>query len=380
VLTLTCPGHTDLWLTITTVGAATASESSSSSTAVVVSELNWLVLSQAVVSYVVTIFAYFRLQGSDPGYLNANILNGLGDGYNSRGDIQTERIMAFSGTPSPSTSLSSSLPKAMTRRFRRTVPAGAACSANDDPNAAETVPVVVPMQLYHSTRRKICRTCRIAPPIRAHHCKTCNRCVATFDHHCDFVGTCIGERNRCRFWWFLAAQAVSFGQCFALVESSSIDTGLTTLYNTGFTWKVLRVCLAKLYLYPLTAAAVAMLLIHTVWALGNTTTFEWSRSKHLEYLQGFSRPILDWPFSRGIRHNLSFFCLVPSRNDDVDNGQQVKVAAGGDSSSSSSSSSSRNKKTTTAWKPTIWQPPEVVEKAWWLVASIQKQCLQKKSP
>jgi hypothetical protein len=50
VFTLTCPGHTDLWLTLTTVSTATASESSSSSTAAVVSKLNWLLFSLAVVS------------------------------------------------------------------------------------------------------------------------------------------------------------------------------------------------------------------------------------------------------------------------------------------------------------------------------------------
>jgi hypothetical protein len=346
VFTMTCPGHTDLWLTT----AVTATNSESSSTAIL-STLNWLLLSRAVVSYVVTIFAYFRLQGSDPGYLDSRILNELGDGYNSRGegeeeeeekdqaaqDIQVERILAVSGAPSTSsTSFSPSL------RFRRTVPGGGDFSANGDKNAAETVPIG-----YRSTRRRICRTCQIAPPLRAHHCKKCNRCVATFDHHCDFVGTCIGERNRCRFWWFLAAQTVSFWQCLALVESSSIDC--FSLYTTGFSWKVLRVCLAKLYLYPLTAAAVAMLLIHTVWAVSNTTTFEWSRSQHLEYLQGFLP--MDWPFSRGIRQNLCFFCIVPSRNDD-DNCQQVKVVVAG-----GSSSSSRSKKTATAWKPTIWQAP-----------------------
>jgi hypothetical protein len=45
------------------------------------------------------------------------------------------------------------------------------------------------------------------------------------------------------FWWFLAAQAVSFWLSLAIVESSSIHTGLATLYNSGFaghTCKLLR--------------------------------------------------------------------------------------------------------------------------------------------
>jgi hypothetical protein len=386
-------GHcvdTDLWIPVDGIAAVvdTASASSSVSNAT----LNWLLLTRAVVSYVVTIITYVRLQGSDPSYLNADMLDELGDGYNSRGekieaadedtkevvaqhDIPAEqmgeRMIAVSGTSPPSTMSSLLLPKtSMTRRFRRTVPAGA--NDDDQSTAAETVtlmevvsvsvPVVVsPVhpQQYTSTRRKFCRTCQLAPPLRAHHCKSCRRCVATFDHHCDFVGTCIGERNRCRFWWFLAAQAVSFLQSLALVESSSgIDYSFpTTTTLSGWArfcnWKVLRIVIVKLYLYPLTAAAVAMLWIHTVWALGNTTTFEWSRSKHLEYLQGFRPVIMDWPFSRNILSNLCLFCLVPSSRNDNDTLQQPKVAVVGDSSSSSS----RSKNPTTAWKPTIWQPP-----------------------
>jgi hypothetical protein len=367
-LTLTCPGDTVLWSTAPGAAASTDGEESFST-------LNWWLLNRAFVSYVVTIVVYFRLQGSDPGYLNANMLNDLGDGYNARGetiaeesgkedkaahDMQVEGMVAVSGTSlSSSSASSSSLPNAMTRRFQRTVPAGAAIS-DDDPNVAEETAVSVVdtsiQQQYQSTRRPLCPKCKIAPPIRAHHCKQCNRCVATFDHHCDFVGTCIGEKNRCLFWWFLLAQAVSFVLSLAMVESSSIDC--LDWYHTGFSWTVLNVCLVKLYVYPLTIAAVAMLLVHTVWALGNSTTFEWSRSKHLEYLQGrlsrsssrfrFRSPMLDWPFSRGILQNLSYFCLGPSRNDN----DNIENVSGGDSSSSS-----RGKETTTAWKPTIWQPP-----------------------
>lgn len=399
-LTLTCPGHTSLWSrnNMTTTAAAAALDISSESEQTM--SLNWFLFSLAVVSYVVTIVVYVRLQGSDPGYLNANMLTRLGDGYNARGEkvkglteaaaavvvdndkcMPAKRMVAVSDTPlSTSTSLSSSsLPKAMTRRFRRTVLAGGAVSANDndkngDMNAAKTSPAVTSPVLVHgycSTRRPFCKKCRFAPVIRAHHCKQCDRCVATFDHHCDFVGTCIGEKNRRLFWWFLLAQAVSFIISCAIVESSSIKCSLSvqTMYRAGWTgftwnWKVLRVCVAVGYLYPLTAAAVTMLCIHTVWAIGNTTTFEWSRSKHLEYLQGrylYSRSsLLDWPFSRGILQNLSYFCLGPVSLDDDNNndddGQRVKLVTIGDSSFSSLLLGS-SKKTTTAWKPTIWQPP-----------------------
>jgi hypothetical protein len=48
--------------------------------------MGYLLLTRAVVLYVVTIIAYVRLQGRDPGYLNADMLNKLEDRYNSRGE------------------------------------------------------------------------------------------------------------------------------------------------------------------------------------------------------------------------------------------------------------------------------------------------------
>lgn len=52
-------------------------------------------------------------------------------------------------------------------------------------------------------------------PVRAHHCRVCGLCVARFDHHCGCIGVCIGERNHCRFWWFILAQNAA---CLAAVE------------------------------------------------------------------------------------------------------------------------------------------------------------------
>jgi hypothetical protein len=133
------------------------------------------------------------------------------------------------------------------------------------------------------------------------------------------------NRTVVSFCGYLLAQALSFLLSLAIVESSSKDCSgcldfttlslnTTTVPGYCFTWNILRVYLAKWYLYPLMAAAavVAMLLIRTMWALSNTTTFEWSRSEHLEYLQGrgFAQsrsPVLDSPFSRGIIPNLSYF-------------------------------------------------------------------------
>jgi hypothetical protein len=285
LVTLTCPGDTALWI------------QQASSTSTTDSRLDWSRLLTAVVSYACTMTAFCLLRRSDPGYLNVSILANIRDGYTVAGEPLFDTNMACEDTDATGGVISYSISR---------------------------------------TRRKFCKLCQIAPPLRSHHCKTCRRCVATFDHHCEFVGNCIGEGNRRLFWWFLASQTVSFMVSVALVESSSIH--VTTILEGGLSWKVLRVGLAKLYLYPLTAAAVIMLLIHSLWAVGNATTFEWSRNKHLDYYKGL-RPT-DWPFSRGVQRNLTSFCWNSNKT----------------------------------WKPTIWQPPNKVTRRkrwipWW-----QKQC------
>ena len=85
---------------------------------------------------------------------------------------------------------------------------------NNDTNTSKKQPK------NQQKRRKVCTICNIAPPLRSHHCKICNKCVATFDHHCGFVGTCIGERNHCRFYWFLFIQALGFLKCISVVNES----------------------------------------------------------------------------------------------------------------------------------------------------------------
>eukprot|EP00013_Stygamoeba_regulata_P027194 CAMPEP_0177663356 /NCGR_PEP_ID=MMETSP0447-20121125/19866_1 /TAXON_ID=0 /ORGANISM="Stygamoeba regulata, Strain BSH-02190019" /LENGTH=304 /DNA_ID=CAMNT_0019169155 /DNA_START=379 /DNA_END=1293 /DNA_ORIENTATION=+ len=52
-------------------------------------------------------------------------------------------------------------------------------------------------------RDRVCRSCCIIKPPRAHHCKICNRCVLAMDHHCPWVGNCVGYRNHRYFLLFL---------------------------------------------------------------------------------------------------------------------------------------------------------------------------------
>jgi len=161
--------------------------------------------------------------------------------------------------------------------------------------------------LYRNTRRKICDKCGFAPPIRSHHCKICNKCVATFDHHCNFIGTCIGERNHCRFFWFLFFQYIGFMTCIRIV--SSCEVKLLPLNENKLILLQLMALGSKMYLYPLYFLSFLVLGVHCVLALTNMTTFECSKtSRHIDYLQGTK--VCDCPFSSGVDTNIRNFCCL----------------------------------------------------------------------
>lgn len=294
-LTLNCPGETRLW--------SRNDRDQDSLT------LDWERMTEVIFFSVLTLLAFFALQGSDPGYLTADMVNDLSleDGTSLMGT--GEKDAQDDGNLQDIELASMTKTDPISRRhspLNRTVDplAPPSLSFQSEDNGTHTAKSS--SATFHGMRRKHCDTCQFNPPLRSHHCKICNRCVATFDHHCGFVGTCIGERNHCRFCWFLTAQACAFWVMSATVGSSSL--GFSTLFRT-VSWEVARVCLAKLYLYTLTFCAVLMLVIHTFFAVGNLTTFECTKgSKHLDYLQG-TQP-MDLPFSKGVIDNLRHFCCT----------------------------------------------------------------------
>jgi hypothetical protein len=83
-LILTCLAYTNLWwITVT----AAISSDTSSSTNVVPSTLHWLlraIQGRRFVRGDYLCISSTTVKGSDPDYLNANLLDGLGDGYSSR--------------------------------------------------------------------------------------------------------------------------------------------------------------------------------------------------------------------------------------------------------------------------------------------------------
>ena len=213
-------------------------------------------------------------------------------------------------------------------------------------------------EINRNPRRKICTTCQIAPPLRSHHCKFCNRCVATFDHHCHFINTCIGERNHCRFWWFLIFQMLGFWKFSGIVSSSPL--GFVCLINltcgTGAGsdvewWEVLIVIVARIYLYWLTFAATMMAIIHTWFAITNGTTFELEKRQNLEYLEGVG--MCDIPFSRGLAFNMRIFCCVKDQVCSAWNGLCCFCGSGITRRTREDYEQTQGEK---HWRPVLWKP------------------------
>lgn len=173
-------------------------------------------------------------------------------------------------------------------------------------------------------RRKLCRACGFAPPLRTHHCQACRRCVATFDHHCEFIGTCIGERNRAHFLWFIAVNEMALLRGFTAI--CSMTTATTD--NSGDTMSstmVVRIAAAKTYLLLQLVGCSLLCLSQLFHALTNSTSFEWLYYRRLGYLLG-NHPIR-MPFYRSIMRNLQTYgCFgAPSAQE---------------------------------WTPIVWDPPQ----------------------
>lgn len=233
---------------------------------------------QVVLVYVLTLVSLACVMGSDPGYLDAETVARVcqEDGLTLLGyeeDDETDEHQESLTLSYSSSSLDSDV---VSQR-----------KAQEEDSLSQHHHQDVAI-CFKGTRRKVCETCGFAPPLRAHHCRICDKCVATFDHHCTFIGTCIGERNHCRFWWFLTIQLVGFIICSHTVSSSTLR-----MKNEGY----LLIVLAKLYLYPLTIVAAGMWITHSLFALMNLTTFECGKGpRHVDYLRGTRT--MDVPFSK----------------------------------------------------------------------------------
>ncbi|CAM8953371.1 unnamed protein product [Rhodiola kirilowii] len=155
-----------------------------------------------------------------------------------------------------------------------------------------------------SVRSLTCPYCNVVQPPRSKHCQDCDKCVLQFDHHCVWLGTCIGQRNHCRFWWYI-------------FEETALGLWTEILYFSYLKSNILRAwwkdAIMIMLLITLTFALIFVLLLllfHSYLILTNQTTYELVRRRRIPYLREIPERV--YPFSNGICSNIYNFCCARS--------------------------------------------------------------------
>lgn len=142
-------------------------------------------------------------------------------------------------------------------------------------------------------------------PVRAHFCKVSQRYVHGFDHYCGVLATPVGERNHCRFWWFLLAQSATIGAALGITHSAfQFQPTYTGWWSANG-----GVFALALTLWILLAFAGGMLLLHSWLAITGSTSYELFKGpRRVWYLR--HTKMCDYPFSKGPAGNLQAFCCL----------------------------------------------------------------------
>jgi len=119
------------------------------------------------------------------------------------------------------------------------------------------------------------------------------------------VDCCIGERNHCRFWWWLLAQSVCCWTSVGIISSGHAGIRIvktaggmtTTTHAQGYASANALIIFSSIYVWPLALFATFMLIVHSWLALTNSTTFEITKGGEggVDYLKGTKE--CDLPFS-----------------------------------------------------------------------------------
>eukprot|EP00741_Cyanophora_paradoxa_P006301 tig00000989_g6108.t1 len=177
-----------------------------------------------------------------------------------------------------------------------------------DVGASRAAPPLATLPPYH----RFCTPCGIVQPLRSKHCKECNRCVRRFDHHCFWIGTCVGEKNHCRFLWYLITETLVCGWGLLLAGSGLEDRpGFKQwLDDNGF----LLICIILILMFGMLPFSLAV--YHGFLACSNQTTWEMLKRAKIDYLKAVPENV--YPFSRGCWPNLRYFCFSLGRGPPVE--------------------------------------------------------------
>ncbi|KMZ76324.1 Protein S-acyltransferase 10 [Zostera marina] len=168
------------------------------------------------------------------------------------------------------------------------------------------------MELYPGgiNRNWTCDHCKYAQPPRAKHCHDCGKCVLKFDHHCVWLGTCIGQKNHCRFWWYLFEETI--------LCTWAVILYIPYLKNEAHLswWKETAAIIILLLLIFSLVFLVLLLFFHSYLIITNQTTYELVRRRRISYMRYVPENVM--PFSKGICRNLYEFCCSWDRGFSLD--------------------------------------------------------------
>lgn len=276
---------------------------------------------------VATWLAYFAVQGTDAGYIRkANevaaaqegkgLLQGDGGGGDSSAGKSGDAAAAFSESIVTSESIVPAIDDDDVEAGAEGAASSAGVGGDSKPGAAGATngtgggavlaePATTPLPKYlrgadMQGQPKWCEDCNMWMPLRAKHCRICNMCVATFDHHCTMIGTCIGERNHCRFWWFLFFQTLEICVAISIVHSGF---EYRKYYSDWMSVNSLAF-FAVLILYILLVIVGVLFVLHSWLAMTAGTTYELGKDQDKIWYLAKNTKECDLPFSAVSVHDV----------------------------------------------------------------------------
>ncbi|KAL0727933.1 hypothetical protein Bca4012_024026 [Brassica carinata] len=145
---------------------------------------------------------------------------------------------------------------------------------------------------------------------------TCGYChVEQFDHHCVWLGTCVGQKNHCKFWWYICEESALC--IWTLIMYIDYLTNVTKPW-----WKNAIIILLLVILVISLIFVLLLLLFHSYLILTNQSTYELVRRKRIPYMRNIPERV--HPFSRGIKRNLYNVCCGNDTLDSLPTAYQLE--------------------------------------------------------
>lgn len=292
---------------------------------------------------VIELLSFFSVQGSDPGYLNEEITSSSVDleklitaGLKVAEEVvQSEKAWGIDYSR-----LCTITPRSRMGTTESNVELTASClqspniwekeaQEEDEEKDADDRQALIPGDPNTKVSLR-CAHCCFVPPLRSHHCSYCHRCVATFDHHCFVLGTCIGEKNICRFWWFLTIQVTILLFVASLVSTGFVPAEDMTDWATANAFPLLT----AMTIWSFIVFTFPLWCVQTFFAITRSTMYECRKGPEGLYYLRHTRE-MDLPFSQGILNNLQEFCCERDG---------IWSCLG------------------TPWRPKIWKPPGKIDR------------------